>query len=261
MSEDSNQPTPPPSPEERPAQPHAESFDGGPQDESWLLDVGPEPGADYAGHEAVDALPSEWEEGPEPSGEWTEPAPAEPAFAEGFDVFEEEYAAEAIHEGYEEFGEAAEASFIEPAAPSRPVFEALLPGVVAMFLSFAGIAVWSFVRTPETFNGEVEVARSDRDFDLFGDDDTVELAPPLKHPAEAPGDDRVVGYLDIGQGAGDLSEPDELGYASDFGDVQGEHELMASAAIEPGPVTVVQEPAIDVMESAPSVEPTAVERG
>ncbi|MDG1983854.1 MAG: hypothetical protein P8M11_04750, partial [Planctomycetota bacterium] len=108
MSEDSNQPTPPPSPEERPAQPEASSFLG----DSWLLDVGPDPGVEFVEHEAVPALPMDWAansqgEAPEavPAHERTAPAPAQ-----GFDVFDETQSHGEMPEGYEAFGDGGEAS-------------------------------------------------------------------------------------------------------------------------------------------------------
>ena len=215
MSEDSNLPTPPPSPEERPVQPEAESFDGGLDGDSWLLDVGPEPGTEYEEHESVPALPMEWDEG-SPSAEWEQGAEAPataPAFAEGVEVFEESEAYGEFHEGYEDFGDGGETSFIEPAPRSRPMVEAILPGTLAMLLSFAGIAVWSFLRTPVSFDENVELARSEHEIH-FTPDDEVELAKPLQLPTTGPADDRVAGWMELGQTAGDLSEPDELGYAS-----------------------------------------------
>ena len=122
MSEDSNLPTPPPSPEERPVQPEAESFDGGLDGDSWLLDVGPEPGTEYEEHESVPALPMEWDGG-SPSPEWGQGAAAPaaaPAFAGGVELFGESEAYGAFPEGYEAFGDRCGTSFSQPSPRSPP---------------------------------------------------------------------------------------------------------------------------------------------
>lgn len=258
MSEDSNLPTPPPSPEERPVQPEAESFDGGLDGDSWLLDVGPEPGTEYEEHESVPALPMEWDEG-SPSAEWEQGAEAPaaaPAFAEGFEVFEESEAYGEFPEGYEEFGDGGETSFIEPAPRSRPMVEAILPGTLAMLLSFAGIAVWSFLRTPASFNENVELARSEHEIH-FTPDHEVELAKPLQLPTTGPADDRVAGWMELGQTAGDLSEPDELGYASSATDDGSSY-----ASVPTGPestvVTTVEPVTPEEEEASPEPAPEAL---
>lgn len=258
MSEDSNLPTPPPSPEERPVQPEAESFNGGLDGDSWLLDVGPEPGTEYEEHESVPALPLEWDEG-SPSAEWeqgTEAPAAAPAFAEGFDVFEESEAYGEFPEGYGEFGDGGETSFIEPAPRSRPMVEAILPGTLAMLLSFAGIAVWSFLRTPASFDENVELARSEHEIH-FTPDDEVELAKPLQLPTTGPADDRVAGWMELGQTAGDLSEPDELGYAS-----SATEDGSSYASVPTGPegavVTTVEPVTPEEEEASPEPAPEAL---
>ena len=211
MSEDSNLPTPPPSPGDRPAQPDAGAPEGGLEGDSWLLDVGPEPGTEFGEHEAVPALPMDWDEKAQPAG-WThEPAASEvpPSVAQGVEVFEDH--AQPLSD-YEEFGDAGEASFIEPMPRSRPVIEAILPGSLAMLLSFSGIAVWSFLRTPRAFIENVELARSQHDINFVGNEDDVQLATPLPMDSVSSTGERVVGWMEVGQSPSELSEPDELGY-------------------------------------------------
>ena len=254
MSEDSNLPTPPPSPEERPVQPETGSPSGGLDGDSWLLDVGPEPGTEYEEHESVPALPLDWNEGA-PAAEWeqgTEAAEAPSAFAEGVEVFEEAAVYGEVPEGYEDFGDGGETSFIEPPPRSRPVIEAILPGSLAMLLSFAGIAVWSFLRTPTSFNENVELARSEHEIH-FTPDDEVELAKPLQLPSSGPSDDRVAGWMEIGQTASDLSEPDELGYASSTAD-----EVASYASVSTGPEPTVVT-AVEPMEMVPQEDETVPE--
>lgn len=257
MSEDSNLPTPPPSPEERPVQPEAESFDGGLDGDSWLLDVGPEPGTEYEEHESVPALPLDWDEGA-PSAEWQQGAEAPaapPAIAEGFEVFEESEAYGEAPYGYEEFGDGGETSFIEPAPRSRPMVEAILPGTLAMLLSFAGIAVWSFLRTPVSFNENVELARSEHEIH-FTPDDEVELAKPLQLPSTGPADDRVAGWMELGQTASDLSEPDELGYVSSAADDEASYASVPTGA-EGAVVTTVEPVTLEEQETRPEPTPEA----
>lgn len=256
MSEDSNQPTPPPSPEERPVQPEAESFNGGLEGDSWLLDVGPEPGTEYEEHESVPALPLDWDEGA-PNAGWDqggEAPEAPPAFAEGFDVFEESEVYGAAPEGFEDFGDGGETSFVEPAPRSRPMVEAILPGVLAMLLSFAGIAVWSFLRTPASFNDNFELARSEHEV-LFAPDEVVELAKPLQLSTPGPSDDRVAGWMEIGQTADDLSEPDELGYASSLAEEEPSYASVPSGP-EPVVVSVMDAVEPEPEEGAPEVQPS-----
>ena len=214
MSEDSNLPTPPPSPGDRPAQPDAGAPEGGLEGDSWLLDVGPEPGTEFGEHEAVPALPMDWDEKAQPGG-WThEPAAhaaseVPPSVAQGVEVFEDH--AQPLSD-YEEFGDGGEASFIEPMPRSRPMIEAILPGSLAMLLSFSGIAVWSFLRTPRAFIENVELARSEHDINFVGNEDDVQLATPLPMDSVPSTGERVVGWMEVGQSPSELSEPDELGY-------------------------------------------------
>ncbi|MGB0332416.1 MAG: hypothetical protein ACPGPE_11445 [Planctomycetota bacterium] len=254
MSEDSNLPTPPPSPEERPVQPETGSPSGGLVGDSWLLDVGPEPGTEYEEHEAVPALPLDWSEDA-PTAEWEQGTEAPPAFAEGVEVFEEAAAQGEVPGGYEGFGDGGETSFIEPPSRSRPVIEAILPGSLAMLLSFAGIAVWSFLRTPASFNENVELARSEHEFH-FTPDDEVELAKPLQLPSSGPSDDRVVGWMEVGQTVSDLSEPDELGYSSSTAD-EGPSYASVSTGPEPTVVTAVEPTVPQEEEAVPEPDSTA----
>ena len=258
MSEDSNLPTPPPSPEERPVQPGAEGFNGGLEGDSWLLDVGPEPGTEYEEHESVPALPLDWDEGapaagPEPVVETPEAAPV---LAEGFDVFEESEVYGEAAGGYEDFGDGGEASFIEPAPRSRPMVEAILPGTLAMLLSFGGIAVWSFLRTPTSFNENVELARSEHEIH-FTPDDEVQLAKPLQLPTTAPTEDRVAGWMELGQTADDLSEPDELGYASSTADEEPSY-ASAPTGPESAVVATVDPVTPEAEEASPESNPAAL---
>ncbi|MDG1983248.1 MAG: hypothetical protein P8M11_01650, partial [Planctomycetota bacterium] len=95
-------------------------------------------------------------------------------------------------------------------------------------LSFSGIAVWSFLQTPDVLREEVQLARSERSFSYLESEEAVELAPPLSKQADAPVEDRVAGWMDVGQTAEDLSEPGELGYA--LGAAEGDETLGAAPA-------------------------------
>ncbi|MEM9799886.1 MAG: hypothetical protein AAGA20_06135 [Planctomycetota bacterium] len=135
---------------------------GAPQeDQSWLLDDGPDPVLEPLPYEAVQALPDDLAEAKnrEETG-WLasraeeeiapEPEPEPELLDSEFDESIEEYVDDGMGLGA--------TSYVEPEPPSRPYVRAIMPGAAALLLSFGGIALWSSLKTPEPNDEDVEMA-------------------------------------------------------------------------------------------------------
>lgn len=135
---------------------------------SWLLDDGPATEAPPQHHHEVQALPDAFDATHVPDEAWAEDEGA-------YEASGEEY--------YDEEGEGAGASYVEPETTSSSLSKALVPGIAALLLSFGGIATWAFVKKPVDTGDAGDLATAQLPRARGGPDEgPVELARPKGAP-------------------------------------------------------------------------------